>query len=422
MKEISLHSEGKTEVFSIRALDINQASAVAMKPGWKRFMPELARLITTLIIIAFLCDASAFGQAPSGQQMAEQAFKNVTVLKGIPVDEFMDTMGMFSAALTLTCSACHVQQSLESWDKYADDTPLKQTARRMVLMVNALNRNNNFRAGRKVTCWTCHHGSQLPEFIPNLSVQYQTPVDDPNTVFDVPGRQTDPKTPSADQIFDKYIQALGGAQKVSALNTFVAKGTYEGYDTEHEMVPVEIYGRSPNQLTTVVHLKFEGRNDANTKTFDGTNGWVASPDKPVGLMQLTGGNLEGARIDAIASFPARLRQLFTQWQVSTTAIDDRDVYILQGSETGKLPVKLYFDQESGLLVRLLRYTDTIVGRVPTQIDFSDYRDVSGIKLPFHLTTTWTNGQTNVELSEWQVNVPVDLARFSRPAPVPVIRR
>ena len=292
----------------------------------------------------------------------------------------------------------------------------------MVLMVNALNKNNNFRAGRTVTCWTCHHSSQIPESIPNLAVQYQTPVDDPNTVFDLPGRKTEPGTPSADQIFEKYIQALGGNQKVSGLNTFVAKGTYEGYDTEHEMVPLEMYGKSPNQLTTIVHMNFEGRTDASTKTFDGTNGWVASLDKPVGLIQLTGGNLEGARIDAIMSFPARLKQLSNQWQVSTTAIDDRDVYILQGTEAGKPPVKLYFDKESGLLVRHLRYTDTIVGRVPTQIDLSDYRDVSGIKLPFHITTTWTDGQTNVEISGWQINVTVDAAKFSKPAPVAVIRR
>src|SRR5262245_16037572 len=143
--------------------------------------------ILVMVIAVTLCTSPAMGQAAAPKPvMSEQVFKNVQVLKGIPVDQFMDTMGMFSAALTLTCSACHVEQCLESWEKYADDTPLKQTARRMVLMVNALNRNNNFRAGRTVTCWTCHHGSQLPESIPNLSVKFQTPFDDPNTVFDVP--------------------------------------------------------------------------------------------------------------------------------------------------------------------------------------------------------------------------------------------
>src|SRR5215470_12016610 len=98
-------------------------------------------------------------------------------------------------------------------------------------------------------------------------------------------------------------------------------------------------------------------------------------------MQFTGGNLEGAKIEAIVSFPARIREAFSsyQWQVSSTAIDGRDVYIVQGTIPGKPPIKFYFDEESGLLVRLVRYTDSLVGRVPTQIDFTDYRDVSGIK-------------------------------------------
>jgi photosynthetic reaction center cytochrome c subunit len=385
--------------------------------GSKRILAALAGMVIT----GAVCVVPVMGQAaPSPKpQMSEQVFKNVVVLKGIPVDQFMDTMGMFSAALTLTCSACHVEQSLESWEKYADDTPLKQTTRRMVLMVNALNKNNNFRAGRTVTCWTCHRSDQIPESTPSLAVQYQMPVEDPNKVFDIPGRATDPQTPSADQIFDKYIQAVGGTQKVSNATTLVGKGTYEGYDTEHEMVPFEVYAKAPNQMTTIAHMNFEGRHENATRTYDGTAGWIASPDKPVGLMELTTGNLEAAKIDAIVSFPSRIKQLASQWQVSSTAIDDHDVYIVQGSTPGKPPIKLYFDQGSGLLVRLVRYNDTLVGRVPTQIDFLDYRDVSGIKLPFHWTTTWTNGQTNVDFTEWQVNVPmnvpIDAAKFAKPA-------
>src|ERR1700746_4097879 len=67
-------------------------------------------------------------------QMSEDAFKNVQVLRGIPVNEFMGTMGFFSAALSMNCTDCHVNESAGDWKRYADDTPLKQTARRMVLM------------------------------------------------------------------------------------------------------------------------------------------------------------------------------------------------------------------------------------------------------------------------------------------------
>jgi hypothetical protein len=135
-------------------------------------------------------------------------------------------------------------------------------------------------------------------------------------------------------------------------------------------------------------------------------------------MQLTGGNQEGARLDAILMFPAQLKQAFAQWRVSATSIDNRDVRVLQAVNPRQPPVNFYFDDQSGLLVRVVRFVDTAVGRVPTQIDYSDYRDVSGVKVPFKWTTTWTNGQATAELSAVQVNASIDAARFNRPAPAP----
>ena len=87
---------------------------------------------------------------------------------------------------------------------------------------------------------------------------------------------------------------------------------------------------------------------------------------------------------------------------------------MQGTNPRQPPVKLYFDQNSGLLVRLVRYSETAIGRVPTQIDYSDYRDVAGIKMPFRWTVTWTDNQAFIELSEVRPNVPIDAGRFARP--------
>jgi len=81
-------------------------------------------------------------------------------------------------------------------------------------------------------------------------------------------------------------------------------------------------------------------------------------------------------------------------------------------------VNLYFDQESALLVRMVRWNDTAVGRVPTQVEYSEYRDVAGVRIPFRSTTTWTNGQHAIVLKDVQANVPIDAARFGRPAPAP----
>ena len=357
-------------------------------------------------LVCLVAAGSASGQAaPPRPQMAEEIFKNVQILKGIPVDEFMDTMGMFAAALSMNCTDCHTEESTTDWARFADETVPKQKARQMMLMVNNLNRNS-FRGTQAVTCWTCHRGDPRPENVPNLAIQYGTPIDDPNdiSVFPPSGQ------PSPDEVFNRYIEALGGTQRVAAMTGFTAKGTYEGYDTDFAKAPIEIFAR-PGQRTTIVHAGFGDK----TSTYDGRAGWIASLDKPMPLMPLTGGNLEAAKFEAMAIFPSQIRQAFSQWRVTATDIDEQGVRVLQGSNPGQPPVNLYFD-ESGLLVRLLRFVDTPVGRVPMQIDYADYRDVAGVKLPFKWTSTWTTGQTTTELTEVQPNAAIDAARFVRPAP------
>jgi len=351
--------------------------------------------------------AGQAGQAPR-PQMSEEVFKNVQILKGIPVDEFMDTMGMFAAALSLNCVDCHTSESVGSWDKFADETPIKRTARRMMLMVNNINKDQ-FGGTRVLTCYTCHRGDLRPKAVPNLAAQYAEHVEDANEVVinRIPGG------PTVDQVFAKYIQALGGAQRLASVTSFTGKGTFIGFETEQTKVPVDVYAKAPAQRATVVHTRIGD----STRVFDGRASWIAAPDRPVALLPLTGGNLEGAKLDAMLSFPAQLKQAFSQWQVSATEIDNHEVQVLQGTNPRQPPVNFYFDQ-AGLLVRTLRLVDTAVGRVPTQTDYSDYREVSGVKLPFRWVVTWTNGQATTELSELQVNVPVDAAKLARPAPAP----
>jgi hypothetical protein len=135
------------------------------------------------------------------------------------------------------------------------------------------------------------------------------------------------------------------------------------------------------------------------------------------VMTLTGGDLQGAKVDAALAFPAGIKQLFSQWLVGfPTNINDHDVQVVQGGNPGESRVKFYFDQQSGLLLRVVRYTNLLVGLNPTQIDFSDYRDVSGVKIPFRWTVTWTDGRSITELSQVQPNAAMDAARFAKPAP------
>src|SRR6195256_1846981 len=127
-----------------------------MKRGSRTILCAAATAALWLVGVAL-----AGGQAVPAEKplMAEDVFKNVQVLKGIPADEFMGTMSVFSAALGESCETCH---DGNGWASYALDTiPRKRTARRMVTMMAAINQAN-FGGRQVVTCFTCHRGSARP--------------------------------------------------------------------------------------------------------------------------------------------------------------------------------------------------------------------------------------------------------------------
>lgn len=371
------------------------------------------RLISTLTAAAvFLLGVTlACAQAAPQEKplMADDVFKNIQVLRGLTVDQFMGTMGFIAAALSMNCSECHHTGSAE---KYADDTPMKQTARKMILMVNGLNKAN-FGGKRMVTCYSCHRSDARPKVTPSLAEQYGTPLPDDPDELELPDAPS-PTAAKPDQILDKYIQALGGAQRLASITSIVGKGNYEGFDTEGDKFPVEVYAKAPNERTTVVHL----RAGDNVRTYDGRNAWNTSAGTllPVPVFSLTGGDLEGAKIDATLSFPGQIKQVLKDWRSGfpSASVDDKDVDVVQGASADGTPVKLYFDKKSSLLLRQVRYTDTALGLNPTQIDYSDYRDVSGVKMPFTLVTTWTDGRSTINFTELRANVPIDAAKFAKP--------
>jgi hypothetical protein len=238
--------------------------------------------------------------------------------------------------------------------------------------------------------------------------------------------QQAPGQPTPDQVFERYLQALGGEQKVAGLTSFVAKGTYQGYD-DPEDFPVEIYAKAPGQLFQVVH----GADGNSTWVDDGRNAWVAQPElqAPVPVVSLTGGDLDGAHLESQLYFPARIKQLVTNLRIgyplkgtlsilpdtAGSGIDNRELTVMQGTTPAGNEVRFYFDSKSGLLVRMVRYTNLPVGFITTEMDYADYRDVSGIKMPLRVTKTWVDGRSVTILKSIQINLPIDSSRFVKPA-------
>jgi photosynthetic reaction center cytochrome c subunit len=381
----------------------------------RRFACATAVAVVCLAAAAGLRAASPQGAQtasagpPAGERvpMVEETFKTVQLLRGIPVDTFFEVMGTFASSMGNDCTFCHASNAALNKSAFATQTPRIQRARQMITMVQAINKQY-FAGAPRITCFTCHGGSNVPKADPSFMSQYGEPVLDP----DARDFLTDPSV-NVNQVWDKYIQAIGGADRLAKLTSYSAKGTYAGFDTDRSTVPIELYAKAPNQETVVVHLTI----GASTRVFDGKNAWVAGPEQPLPLLTLTGGNVDRARLQALANFPLGLRQAYPQWRGGRTVLNDKDVIVLQATVNGDRVAQAFFDN-NGLLLRLLRFTITPIAFVPTQIDYADYRELPGlgVKVPFNRTLTQTYMQMTLQFTDIQPNAPIDAAKFAKPAP------
>jgi hypothetical protein len=365
---------------------------------------------SVLGVAALVASAPSHAQTPAaGKKTAGEAFKNVTTtsLKNLTVDDFLGTMGVISADLGLDCADCHPGAGTDKVD-WVFDTPQKKTARKMIDMVAAINKTN-FNGAQQVTCWTCHHGREQPSTSITLDKLYGTPNDEHvDFVAQSPGE------PKGTEVFDKYIEALGGAQKLAGLKSWIATGSSVGYEGLGGGGSFQIFAQAPDKRATLIVYKDHPERGETHRTYDGKVGWNKSPRAAVAEFQLTGSELNGVRADALLSFPGSIKTSLTNTRTATAELGDKDVQVVQGSGPGGILVTLYFDKKTNLLLRSVRYSNSPVGRIPTQTDYDDYRDVQGIKFPFSYTFSWLDGREQYKISNVQVNPNIEPSVFAKP--------
>lgn len=344
-----------------------------------------------------LSASGTFGQgAAPPPKNAEEAFMNIQVLKGVPADQVLPAMQFISNALDVDCEFCHVKG-----DFAKDDLKPKQTARKMITMMNGIN-TTSFGGHRQVTCVTCHHGAADPSSIPAI------PDAEPKHEEEAPKPAN---LPAASALLDKYAQAAGGAAAFAKIDSRIQKGTMSGFGGRTS--PVEIYSKAPDKRASYVQMG----QGASITAFDGTVGWLGNPGRPP--RDMSAAEAASAKMDADLRFPVDVKTMFKEFEVAPAAkIGDHDVLLVVARNEGQPPVRLYFDTSSGLLVRLVRYIETPLGRNPTQIDYDDYRDADGVKIPHTWTVARPQGRFTIKVDEVKTNVPVDDAKFARPADEP----
>ncbi|HKH99882.1 MAG TPA: c-type cytochrome [Candidatus Sulfotelmatobacter sp.] len=337
-----------------------------------------------------------------GDKKAEEQFKNIQVLKGVPASQIFPTMQFITASLGVECEFCHVEGAFEK-----DDKKNKQTARKMIEMMFAINADS-FDGHREVTCYSCHRGSAEPVAIPAVMMEEMKPgMSAPRPMA---RESKENAAPAADALIEKYVQAAGGAAAIGKVTSRVMKGTI---DFGGRSLPIDIYAKDPEKRISFTHMP-EGD---NVTAFNGQEGWLGMPGRP--LREMHGSDLDGAAIDADLHLATHVKPMFSEMQVrGMEKIGDHEAYVVVGQRAGKTPIRLYFDVQTGLLVRLVRFGDTALGWMPTQIDYADYRDADGVKIPYRWTLARPSGRFTIQVSEVKQNVPVDEARFAKPAQEP----
>jgi hypothetical protein len=366
----------------------------------------VAIAISGMVISGAKAQSGAASQATNAPapKKAEEQFKNIQVLKGIPADQLIPAMQFITASLGVECDFCHVAGAFEK-----DEKKTKQTARKMMAMMITINQEN-FEGNREVTCYSCHRGNSKPVGMPPVMGESKGMESGNAEVKIVDGADAKVGGPTADQLFDKNLNAVGGAAAVEKISSRSMKGTITFGDSN---IPIDIYSKDPDMRVSFTHTP-----DGDSVTaFDGHEGWLGVPGRPVRDMH--GPDIDAAAMDADLHFAAHLKGMFSEASVSgIERVGDHDAYLVVGRRAGKSPLQLYFDKTSGLLLRLVRFGETPLGRLPTQIDYAEYRQVGTVKIPFSWTLARPGGRFTIKVTEVQQNIHVDDGKFAKPAAPP----
>ena len=347
------------------------------------------------------------------EKTVEQTRKNIQVLKGLPESQLGTVMNFVAVSLGRRCDFCHVNNA-GTWIWESDDKPEKVTARKMMTMTLALNKDN-FKGSPTVSCYTCHRGRSTPQGIPSFPLPTPPPPRQQPPAQAAPGQPAPAPTPTpappptSDQILAKYIEGVGGQAAIDKMKTFVMKGTYTGVNGA--ALPYEVDLAAPDKF----YINVTAQQGTVERGFDGKAGWQRTSQ---GVIELGNPVLDDLKSTFVIFRNIKLKEQFAQMRFGgRDKIGDRSVLVINGRTTDNHRERLYFDAETGLLLRRLSFLETPIGVIPNQIDFEDYRDVDGVKVPFTVKVSSVEpGLVSTrKYTEIKLNAPVDDAKFNKPA-------
>lgn len=352
-----------------------------------------------LLVVLWVVPAVCVGQQP--ERNAEEVYQNVQVLRGVRASTFMNTMFFQRYALGVSCSYCHVGTE---WHK--DDKPEKVKAREMMRMVESINATH-FGGKPVVNCVSCHNGAVKPA----LDIQSRrVPIQNMIGPRPAPGGQKPMTTKSVEEVIAKYIGALGTADALAKVKSRVVKGNM--ITSDGGIVPFEdSYLRDPASTLSVRHF---GSSLGDFVTgYDGEAGWNSDNR---GLTPQRGEALAQLRMNAMFEDRANIRTVYSGLVVTgMDSVGSTPTYVITGTSTvtGRVE-RLYFDAQSGLLLRRSVETRSVFGAIVNDTYYENYRVVDGIMIPTMVSEFTPDFGTIKKATSVEHNVPLERTKFAMP--------
>jgi hypothetical protein len=371
------------------------------------------RIAAALLVVLTTSWTAKTARTQSADKPVEQVRKNIQVLKGLPDSQLFPVMNFIGDSLGVHCDYCHVIRGVDPkngrdiWAYESDDKAAKVRAREMVRMVLEVNKTT-FGGNQTVTCYSCHRGStQVARSVPLPPVDFTLP-------------KTESKTPprlSAEQILNNYFRAVGGqdaaANKAIVYNVIVERSQGRTNAVWQQILPTtqEVTTKGGDKylarVTTPQGIVMQG--------IDGPAGWARDNN---GSRELSPGELAQVKQTAALYQPIKIIDEPARMRVDgVEKILDRDVYVVAVTLDPQRTRKYFFDAQTGFLLRRITTTDTMLAPLPEQVDFEDYRDVGGIKLPFTIRTSGLAAFTTTtrRFTEIKLKAALDDDVFRMPA-------